>query len=135
AAARGAAVFGECGGYMTLGAGLIDEDGRRHAMANLLPLESSFAEPRLHLGYRQARVLSDLPLGAEGGVFRGPEFHYASGVEEGPGEGLFEWSDALGRALGRVGRRRGTVAGSFMHLIDRQIEMPSTPSAALDITP
>ena len=135
AAARGAVVFGECGGYMTLGAGLIDEDGRRHAMANLLPLESSFAEPRLHLGYRQARVLSDCPLGAQGVVFRGHEFHYASVVEEGPGEALFECSDALGRALGRLGRRRGTVAGSFMHLIDRQTETPSAASAALDITP
>ena len=43
AAGRGAAVFGECGGYMVLGDGLIDGAGARHAMAGLLPLVTSFA--------------------------------------------------------------------------------------------
>jgi cobyrinic acid a,c-diamide synthase len=133
AAARGATVFGECGGYMTLGAGLIDEDGKRHAMAGLLPLESSFVEPRLHLGYRQAKTLADCPLGTHGAVFRGHEFHYAHVLEEGPGEPLFECSDALGQALGKSGRRHGSVAGSFIHLIDRQDEGEPTarPSAVV----
>ena len=54
AAGRGATVFGECGGYMVLGRGLTDADGRRHAMAGLLPLETSFQERRLALGYRYA---------------------------------------------------------------------------------
>ena len=48
--ARGAWVFGECGGYMVLGRGLVDAEGTRHAMAGLLALETSFAAPRLHLG-------------------------------------------------------------------------------------
>ena len=43
AAARGATIYGECGGYMTLGRGLIDAEGERHAMAGLLPVETSFA--------------------------------------------------------------------------------------------
>ena len=118
AAARGAVLFGECGGYMTLGAGLIDKEGRRHAMAGLLPLESSFAEPHLHLGYRQAALLAAGPLGATGASFRGHEFHYATVLDEGEGEALFDCCDALGRSLGEVGRRRGKVAGSFIHLID-----------------
>ncbi len=58
AAADGKPVYGECGGYMVLGEGLIDADGGRHAMAGLLPLETSFAERRLHLGYRCARLLA-----------------------------------------------------------------------------
>jgi cobyrinic acid a,c-diamide synthase len=41
-------------------------------------------------------------------------------MDEGEGEALFECRDALGRGLGEVGRRRGKVAGSFIHLIDRQ---------------
>ncbi len=49
AAERGAAIYGECGGYMVLGHGLIDGDGARHEMAGLLPLETSFAARRLHL--------------------------------------------------------------------------------------
>ena len=120
AAARGAVLFGECGGYMTLGTGLIDKEGRRHAMAGLLPLESSFAEPQLHLGYREAALLAAGPLGASGASFRGHEFHYATVLDEGEGEALFDCRDALGRGLGEVGRRRGKVAGSFIHLIDRR---------------
>ena len=76
AAARGATIFGECGGYMVLGRGLIDADGQRHAMAGLLPLETSFRERRLSLGYRQARLAGDGPLGKTGASFRGHEFHY-----------------------------------------------------------
>lgn len=119
AALRGAGVLGECGGYMVLGRGLVDADGVRHPMAGLLPLESSFARRRLHLGYRSARLLEDCPLGAGGEVFRGHEFHYASIVDEGPGEPLFHCRDAEGSDLGPQGRRRGNVLGSFVHLIDR----------------
>ncbi len=119
AAARGAVLFGECGGYMVLGRGLVDADGGRHTMAGLLPLETSFANPRLHLGYRQAVTADDGPLGPAGAGFRGHEFHYASVVSEAPGAPLFDCTDAEGRRLGPAGRVAGRVAGSFIHLIDR----------------
>jgi cobyrinic acid a,c-diamide synthase len=119
-AARGAVVYGECGGYMTLGRGLVDRDGARHAMAGLLPLESSFATPRLHLGYRRAQLLGDSPIGAAGQSVRGHEFHYATAVDEGPGPALAAIADADGRALGEAGRVAGRVMGSFVHLIDRE---------------
>lgn len=118
AAARGATIFGECGGYMVLGDGLIDAQHRRHAMAGLLPLETSFAARRLHLGYREAVLDSDSPLGHAGTRFRGHEFHYASVTREGPGAPLFATQDAAGRALGPAGRNTGAVMGSFIHLID-----------------
>jgi cobyrinic acid a,c-diamide synthase len=121
AADEDAVIFGECGGYMTLGTGLVDKGGQRHAMAGLLPLESSFAEPRLHLGYRQASLRDAGPLGPAGAAFRGHEFHYATVIAEGEGEALFDCHDALGRALGSTGRRRGNIAGSFIHLIDRRV--------------
>jgi len=120
AAGRGATVFGECGGYMVLGAGLVDPNGEPHAMAALLPLQASFAERRLHLGYRRARLATDCALGARGAAFRGHEFHYAVIEDEGRGEPLFACDDARGRALGGSGRRAGTVFGSFLHLIDRE---------------
>jgi cobyrinic acid a,c-diamide synthase len=120
AAGRGATIFGECGGYMVLGAGLVDPDGASHAMAALLPLQTSFAERRLHLGYRCARLASDCALGTRGAAFRGHEFHYAVIGDEGQGEPLFLCNDARGRALGPSGRRAGTVFGSFLHLIDRE---------------
>ncbi len=117
-AARGAPVFGECGGYMTLGRSLTDGDGVSHAMAGLLPLDTSFARRRLHLGYRQARLLADTPFGPAGSLFRGHEFHYATVTAE-DGAPLFALSDAADGALGQAGLRDGSVFASFVHLIDR----------------
>ena len=119
AAARDAVVFGECGGYMVLGRGLADADGGRHAMAGLLPLETSFAERRLALGYRRARLAADGPLGEAGAGFRGHEFHYCRVIGEEAAQPLFEACDAAGGPLGHAGMSVGTVSGSFIHLIDR----------------
>lgn len=120
AARRGAAVFGECGGYMVLGESLTDSDGNRHRMLALLPLETSFAKRGLHLGYRRARLAASTALGEAGAWFRGHEFHYAMLIREGPGQPLFECADAGGRVLGRTGLVAGAVMGSFLHLIDRE---------------
>ena len=117
---RGAAVYGECGGYMVLGRVLIDADGAHHVMSGLLPLVTSFTGRALHLGYRRVRLASDGPLGQKGAAFRGHEFHYARTVEEGPGQHLFECEDATGAGLGAVGLTAGRIAGSFIHLIDRE---------------
>jgi cobyrinic acid a,c-diamide synthase len=120
AAGHGAAIYGECGGYMVLGEALTDGNGRVHRMAGLLPLTTSFAERRLHLGYRAAELIDDGALGKKGARFRGHEFHYATVTTEGAGAPLFRVADSVGADHGPSGRRRGTVAGSFIHLIDRE---------------
>jgi len=117
AVARGAAVYGECGGYMVMGDSLMDADGQRHAMAGLLPVATSFAERRLHLGYRQVALQADAVIGRAGQKFRGHEFHYATVLHE-EGEPLFGAANARGESVGSMGLRRGRVAGSFCHLID-----------------
>jgi len=124
AADAGVKIFGECGGYMVLGQGLIDADGARHPMAGLLPLITSFADRQRHLGYRQMRLKSDAALGKAGDSFRGHEFHYATIKQEGPGEALFETCDAAGVDTGPCGLIEGSVAGSFIHLIDRAEPAP-----------
>ena len=118
AAARGAVILGECGGYMALGQGVVDGDGRRHAMAGLLALETSFAARKLHLGYRQMHLQAACGLGPVGTGFRGHEFHYASVIRE-DGESLYTVRDALGQQESRVGLVSERVMGSFIHLIDR----------------
>jgi cobyrinic acid a,c-diamide synthase len=118
AAGRGAVIYGECGGYMALGQGLVDAGGARHPMTGLLPLETSFAERTLHLGYREVACTAATPLGPIGARYRGHEFHYAREAG-GEGEAVFAARDARGRDLGAAGRRRGLVFGSFLHLIDR----------------
>ncbi|MCF7700169.1 cobyrinate a,c-diamide synthase [Loktanella sp. M215] len=107
-------IFGECGGYMVLGDGLTDADGHTHHMAGLLRLETSFAQRRLHLGYRHLTAAS----GPFAGDWRGHEFHYATTVTA-QGDPLFAATDAEGTALPPMGLRLGRVAGSFAHLIDR----------------
>jgi cobyrinic acid a,c-diamide synthase len=118
AAGDGKPVYGECGGYMVLGEGLIDGAGRRQRMAGLLPLVTSFAERRLHLGYRCATMLGNTPLGASGAKFRGHEFHHATVVAEDAADRLLSMRDATGTHLGSHGSRRGSVFGSFVHLIE-----------------
>jgi cobyrinic acid a,c-diamide synthase len=110
-------VHGECGGYMTLGTGLIDAAGHRHAMLGLIGLETDFAQPRLHLGYRTATLLTPIPGHSAGHMLRGHEFHYAR-VAAQPDEPLAEIRDASGVATPETGSRRGQVTGSFFHMVD-----------------
>lgn len=119
AAGRGAVLYGECGGYMVLGRGLADGEGASHTMAGLLPVETSFAEPRLSLGYRQAVLESRGPLGPAGTPYRGHEFHFARLAGTEAGEPLFRCRNASGENAGSAGLRQGNVMGSFVHLVDR----------------
>jgi cobyrinic acid a,c-diamide synthase len=114
------AVHGECGGYMVLGEGLEDADRARHTMTGLLGHATSFAERKLHLGYREARLLCDGPLGSAGTIVRGHEFHYAALVSSGSEAPFVELRDGQGRPLGLSGGRRGHVTGSFFHAIAQE---------------
>jgi cobyrinic acid a,c-diamide synthase len=105
---------------MVLGAGLEDADGVCHEMAGLLGHETSFADRRLHLGYREARLVAESLLGPAGSTIRGHEFHYASVAQTGNDAPLFELVDGQGEALGPSGGRRGHVTGSFFHAIARE---------------
>lgn len=107
-------IYGECGGYMVLGDALVDATGTSHAMAGLLPLVTSFANRKLHLGYRQLTPETGAPWASP---LRGHEFHYSSIVQEGAVDRLFTARDAAGRDLGPMGLRRGKVMGSYAHVI------------------
>ncbi|MCX5478927.1 cobyrinate a,c-diamide synthase [Kaistia geumhonensis] len=110
-------VHGECGGYMVLGEMLVDAAGEGHRMAGLLSHATSFETRRLSLGYREARLLADSPLGPAGGLVRGHEFHYACEIEGGSDAPFAEIADAAGRPLGPGGGRRGLVSGSWFHAV------------------
>jgi cobyrinic acid a,c-diamide synthase len=115
--ARNRPVHGECGGYMVLGQAIVDADNRPHPMLGLLSHTTSFAVRRLHLGYRQARLLQDGVLGPAGSERRGHEFHYATLTDPGTDSALAILSDAAGQNLGPAGGRRGMVSGSFFHVM------------------
>lgn len=114
AQARNAIIYGECGGYMVLGDWLVCNDKHSHKMLGLLPLETSFAERKLHLGYRKLKPLQTEPFTS---TLVGHEFHYASTMRTGTADALFEAEDASGITIGPIGLRRDTVMGSFAHVI------------------
>jgi cobyrinic acid a,c-diamide synthase len=103
---------------MVLGRGLEDAEGNRHEMTGLLGLETSFADRRLHLGYRRARLRAACSLGAEGTEMLGHEFHYARTVTA-SGAPLVDCRDATGTEVPERGARQGSVTGTFFHVIDR----------------
>ncbi|MEC5317831.1 cobyrinate a,c-diamide synthase [Brenneria populi subsp. brevivirga] len=70
-------LYAECGGLMYLGSALTAPDGRRHAMAGILPGESVMGKRLTRFGYCQARATRDTLLAAAGETLRGHEFHYS----------------------------------------------------------
>ena len=116
AAARGATIYGECGGYMVLGQGMVDADGAQHAMLGMLDVETSFQTRRRVLGYRRFTTKAATLMG--GRSFTGHEYHHCTATRE-RGERLFDMEDTTGTALGEAGLRNGTVMGSWLHVIDR----------------
>ncbi|NHB75798.1 cobyrinate a,c-diamide synthase [Rhodobacter calidifons] len=114
-------VHGECGGYMAMGAAIIDREGQRWPMAGLLGLVTSFEKRRMHLGYRRARLVQGIPGHAPGSVLRGHEFHYSTILEQ-PDAPLAEVTDATGARVAETGSTRlrpggGLSTGTFFHLI------------------
>ena len=109
-------VHGECGGYMALGQALIDKDGTAHEMAGLLGLVTSYAQRRMHLGYRLAQLAAPIPGLPAGTRLRGHEFHYST-VTAQPDAPLASVTDATGAAVAETGSRRGHVTGTYFHLI------------------
>lgn len=127
AAQRGTRIYGECGGFMTLGTSIIDTHGTAFPMAGLLPLETSFAAKKLHLGYRHLTPdLADwqtlwpgMPkTGADHPTLIAHEFHYSSDVSNSGGAApLFNVANPAGEALGKTGLVSGCVFGSYAHII------------------
>jgi cobyrinic acid a,c-diamide synthase len=109
-------IHGECGGYMILGDSILDANGASHRMAGLLRLQTSFANRKLHLGYRRASLAEDHLLGRKGASLRGHEFHYATIVQE-SGAPFAYAADAYSAAPKAAGLRDGHVSGSFFHLV------------------
>jgi cobyrinic acid a,c-diamide synthase len=100
-----------------LGQTLTDTEGHEWPMADLLSVKTSFAKRKMTLGYRDATLLNDTPLGKKGAHLRGHEFHYATILDMGPDLPFATVTDAYGSAPAPSGSRRSHVTGSFFHAI------------------
>jgi cobyrinic acid a,c-diamide synthase len=114
AASNNIRIFGECGGFMVLGKEIIGKDNNSEAMLNLLPITTSFYNPKLHLGYRALSHDQLLPWASN---LVAHEFHYANIAWQGEAESLFHATNASGKELSPMGLRVGSVMGSFAHII------------------
>jgi cobyrinic acid a,c-diamide synthase len=75
-------VYAECGGLMYLGRTLTDGEGRSWDMCGALPVHTGMGARVQRLGYVEATTLAAGPLGPQGTVLRGHEFHWSSVVRE-----------------------------------------------------
>ena len=115
AAGKQKCIFGECGGYMVLGQSIESESGITHPMLGLLPLRTSFSNPKLHLGYRKLSLKGNLSWPEH---LMAHEFHYANIIStEQADSPLFDAETASGKKLDKMGHSIGNVHGSFAHII------------------
>ena len=85
-------------------------------MTGLLGLVTSYAQRKMHLGYRHARLLAPMAGFAAGTALRGHEFHYSTIIEQ-PDASLAHIIDANGDEVAEAGSHRAAVTGSFFHMI------------------
>jgi cobyrinic acid a,c-diamide synthase len=128
----GMPVYAECGGfiYLTRGQDIISpppqplspgervaEGGvRGHEFVGIFPITTRMLPQRKALGYREVEFLADSPIGRQGTVARGHEFHYSE-MEEMPKqvEQVYRLS-RNGSELGSEGYRYKNCLASYVHL-------------------
>ncbi len=109
---KGGVVYAECGGMMYLGAAMLSRDGKRFPMCGVLDLDTSIAEPRLHLGYRKVRMHKP----AFPRELRGHEFHYSCITRQGNIENVATVTTARDKQVTTAIFRWKHVFASYIHL-------------------
>ena len=116
-AAKGTAIYGECGGYMVLGQAMIDKQGNAYEMAGLLPQITDFSQPMRTLGYRKLQAIKGLPF-MENKTYYGHEFHYSKQITPiHQKEALFKVTNVKDEPIEFAGHVQGRVCGSYHHII------------------
>ena len=109
-------IHGECGGYMVLGKYLIDKDGKKFKMFDLLGLVTSFKKRKLNLGYRMAKLRKENIHHSKNKIIYGHEFHYTSIIDQ-PDQPLYEVYDATQNIVNETGSIKENVSGTFFHYL------------------
>ena len=127
-AASGRPVYAECGGLMYLCRELETVDGKRHAMAGILPATAKMHRGLQALAYVDVTLKEDALWGRAGESVRGHEFHHST-LTENPA-GIDGWRSVYRMRKPRVdapveeGFRKGNILASYAHL-----HLPSRPRA------
>ena len=105
-------VYAECGGFMYLTEGIVDQEGSFHPMVGAFPVRARMQEKRASLGYREVRTTRGSCFGPVGTVLRGHEFHY-SHIDAMPADIARIYEVNNGTSEGYAYRK---VLGGYMHL-------------------
>ena len=123
----GLPIYAECGGLMLLSRS-IQWQGRRFAMAGVLPIDIEVGSAPQGHGYVEVAVDAPNPFYAVGTVLRGHEFHYsriavaaaASGTAEAQEPERPATACSVRRGTGAIAKRDGLIVGnvwaSYTHL-------------------
>ncbi len=117
--AAGMPIYGECGGFMYLCAGLTAKTGESYDMAGIFPYVSRMQERLAALGYREIRLIENTPIGSVGTTVRGHEFHYSQLMplsEQADGVSVYGSTDKSGADRGCRGWLTKRCLGSYVHL-------------------
>lgn len=110
-------VYGECGGFMYMCSSLTDSNKNVHPMTDLFQVKVQMKKRLSSLGYREATLLHDSPIGHSGDICYGHEFHYSEIIERDKElDFLYKLQDDR-----LEGCLRGNCLGSYVHLHFSQI--------------
>jgi cobyrinic acid a,c-diamide synthase len=116
AAAEGAAVLGECGGFMTLSETLTTADGETYEMAGALPAEVEMHDRYRALDHVELRARRDGPTATDGDRLRAHEFHYSSATVGRDARFAFDVERGDGIDGDHDGLLEGRTLGTYCHL-------------------
>lgn len=113
-AEKGKCLYAECGGLIYLSKKVF-YNGKNYPMVGVFPLEINM--DRLHLGYREVKVLDKTFLFNKNMVFRGHEFHYTKARELKKIKKIYKVKDLYGNIWYEGYKYKNTIA-SYVHLIN-----------------
>ncbi len=130
-AQNGGVIYAECGGMLYLTNALKDFDGTQYDMVGVIPAEGVMSRAHMTLGYRSLTLTQASPIGEQGLILRGHEFHYSTIQPQGKLDYVGQLTDAQGRDRGPDGIVVGNVTAFYTHL--HFSTCPKIPAALLRV--
>jgi cobyrinic acid a,c-diamide synthase len=111
-AARGGAIYAECGGLMYLTQAILDSEGRSHEMVGVFPANAVMRPSGFTIGYREVELTRSCLLGEGGLKAKGHEFHYSSLTTT----GMLDYACQVTNVQGDQKAQDGLIAGNALAL-------------------
>jgi cobyrinic acid a,c-diamide synthase len=115
-AARGGAIYAECGGLMYLTQSILDGEGRSHEMVGVFPANAVMRPSGFTIGYREVELTRPCLLGEDGLKAKGHEFHYSALTATGALDYACQVTNAQGYRKGQDGLIAGNTLALYTHV-------------------